>query len=71
MRSPRARREARHPVEALTKFEAGPTAQAAGVRHFDTAAAYGNEAALGRALRASGLPRSELFVATKIDAKAL
>ncbi|HET6830649.1 MAG TPA: aldo/keto reductase [Solirubrobacterales bacterium] len=37
----------------------------AGYRHVDTAQAYGNEADVGRALRASGLPREEVFVTTK------
>jgi diketogulonate reductase-like aldo/keto reductase len=37
----------------------------AGYRHIDTAQAYGNEASVGRALRASGLPRDEVFVTTK------
>jgi diketogulonate reductase-like aldo/keto reductase len=37
----------------------------AGYRHIDTAQAYGNEASVGRALAASGVPRSEVFVATK------
>lgn len=37
-----------------------------GCRLIDTAAAYGNEAAVGRALRASGIPRAELFVTTKL-----
>jgi diketogulonate reductase-like aldo/keto reductase len=37
----------------------------AGYRHVDTAQAYGNEASVGRALRASGLPREEVFVTTK------
>jgi 2,5-diketo-D-gluconate reductase A len=41
-------------------------ALAAGYRHIDTAAAYGNEQAVGRALRASGIPREELFVTTKL-----
>jgi 2,5-diketo-D-gluconate reductase A len=36
-----------------------------GYRHIDTAAAYGNEAAVGRAVRASGLDRSEVFITTK------
>jgi diketogulonate reductase-like aldo/keto reductase len=36
-----------------------------GYRHVDTAQAYGNEAGVGRALRASGLPREEVFVTTK------
>jgi diketogulonate reductase-like aldo/keto reductase len=38
----------------------------AGYRHIDTAAAYGNEAAVGAAIAASGVPREELFVTTKL-----
>jgi 2,5-diketo-D-gluconate reductase A len=41
-------------------------ALSAGYRHIDTAAAYGNEEAVGRALAASGIPRDELFVTTKL-----
>jgi 2,5-diketo-D-gluconate reductase A len=37
-----------------------------GVRLIDTAAAYGNEAAVGRAIAASGIPRAEIFVTTKL-----
>jgi diketogulonate reductase-like aldo/keto reductase len=37
----------------------------AGYRHIDTAAAYGNEAEVGQAVRACGLPRDELFITTK------
>lgn len=37
-----------------------------GYRHIDTAAIYGNEEGVGRALSASGLPREELFVTTKL-----
>ena len=37
-----------------------------GYRHIDTAAAYNNEAGVGRAVQASGLPRSELFITTKL-----
>lgn len=37
----------------------------AGYRHIDTAAAYGNEAQVGQAIRASGLAREDLFVTTK------
>jgi 2,5-diketo-D-gluconate reductase A len=36
-----------------------------GYRHIDTAAAYGNEAQVGQAFRASGLDRGEVFIATK------
>lgn len=41
-------------------------ALAAGYRHLDTASAYGNEEAVGRAIRASGIPRDQLFVTTKL-----
>jgi 2,5-diketo-D-gluconate reductase A len=37
-----------------------------GCRLIDTAAVYGNEAAVGRAIAASGIPRAELFVTTKV-----
>jgi 2,5-diketo-D-gluconate reductase A len=38
----------------------------AGYRSLDTAAAYQNEEAVGRAIASSGVPRSELFVTTKL-----
>lgn len=38
----------------------------AGYRLIDTAAAYGNEAGVGRAIAASGLARDEIFVTTKL-----
>lgn len=37
----------------------------AGYRHIDTASAYRNEAAVGQAIRSSGLERSEVFLTTK------
>lgn len=37
-----------------------------GYRLIDTATEYGNEAAVGRAIAASGVPREELFVTTKV-----
>lgn len=37
-----------------------------GCRFIDTATAYGNEAAVGRAIAASGIPRAELFVTSKL-----
>jgi diketogulonate reductase-like aldo/keto reductase len=39
---------------------------AAGYRHVDTARIYGNEAEVGKAMRASGVPRGDLFVTTKL-----
>jgi len=38
----------------------------AGYRHIDTAAAYDNEEGVGRAIRASGLPRDAVYVTTKL-----
>ncbi len=37
-----------------------------GYRHIDTAMIYRNEAAVGRAIAKSGIPRDELFVTTKL-----
>ena len=37
-----------------------------GCRHIDTAAAYFNEADVGRAVRASGIKRDEVFVTSKL-----
>lgn len=39
---------------------------AAGYRSIDTASAYLNERAVGRAIRRSGVPREELFITTKL-----
>src|ERR1039458_2329568 len=36
-----------------------------GYRHIDTAQAYGNEESVGRGLRASGVPRDEVYITTK------
>jgi len=41
-------------------------ALAAGYRHIDTAAAYGNERGVGEAVRSSGLGRDDVFLETKI-----
>jgi 2,5-diketo-D-gluconate reductase A len=38
----------------------------AGYRHIDTAAAYRNERGVGAAIAASGIPREEIFVTTKL-----
>ena len=37
-----------------------------GYRHIDTAQSYHNEEAVGNAIEKSGIPRSELFITTKI-----
>ncbi len=41
-------------------------AKRTGYRLIDTAAAYGNEEAVGNAIKSSGVPRQELFVTTKL-----
>ena len=41
-------------------------ALATGYRHLDTAASYGNEEAVGAAIKASGINRDELFITTKL-----
>ena len=38
----------------------------AGYRHIDTAAAYQNEEAVGRAIKRSGVPRADIFITTKL-----
>ncbi|MEU5081786.1 MULTISPECIES: aldo/keto reductase [Streptomyces] len=42
------------------------TALQAGYRSIDTAAIYGNEEGTGKAIAASGVPREEIFVTTKV-----
>src|SRR5207248_10983195 len=46
--------------------EAVRHALAIGYRLIDTAAAYGNEAEVGEAVRSSGLDREDVFVTTKL-----
>jgi 2,5-diketo-D-gluconate reductase A len=46
--------------------EAVEEALEAGYRHIDTAAAYRNERGVGAAIAASGMPREEVFVTTKL-----
>ncbi|MEB3198400.1 MAG: aldo/keto reductase [Candidatus Sericytochromatia bacterium] len=47
-------------------YDAVQQALQLGYRHIDTASIYGNEADVGRAVRDAGLPRSELFVVSKV-----
>jgi diketogulonate reductase-like aldo/keto reductase len=44
-------------------------ATAFGYRHIDTAQAYGNEAGVGEGIRTCGVPRTEMFVTTKLAAE--
>jgi 2,5-diketo-D-gluconate reductase A len=63
------------PQLGLTLFQVPPgetggvveQALEAGYRHFDTAVAHGNEREVGEALVASGLPREDYFVTSKLS----
>jgi len=50
--------EVKHAVEFALK---------AGYRHIDTALAYGNEAEVGEGIKASGVPREDIWITTKLD----
>ncbi len=62
------------PALGLGVFQSAPeqttaavqSALAAGYRHLDTAAAYGNEREVGEGIRTSGLDRAEVFIETKV-----
>lgn len=63
------------PMEGFGVFQVADPAQceqavleaiASGYRLIDTAAAYGNEEAIGAAIRKCGVPREELFITTKL-----
>ena len=43
------------------------TALKVGYRHIDTARKYGTEAEVGEAIRASGVPRADIFLTTKVS----
>ena len=66
--------DAEMPIEGLGTFlmtpveaEAAATAAlAAGYEHIDTANAYMNERAVGRAIAKSGIARDKIFVSTKL-----
>ncbi|MBN2604229.1 MAG: aldo/keto reductase [Bacilli bacterium] len=47
-------------------YRAVLTALKAGYRHIDTAMIYGNEEAIGQAIKDSNIPRKELFITTKL-----
>lgn len=54
-----------HQIPPEQTEKAVTEALAVGYRLLDTAAVYGNEEAVGRAIRSSGVPRDQLFVTTK------
>ena len=53
-------------VDPATTQATVEQALALGYRHIDTATGYNNETEVGRAIAASGVPRAELFVTTKL-----
>ena len=53
-------------VDPATTADVVGEALGAGYRHIDTAASYQNEAGVGAALVASGLPRDDVFITTKL-----
>ncbi|TFG83784.1 MAG: aldo/keto reductase, partial [Erysipelotrichales bacterium] len=50
-------------------YESTLAAFRSGYRHVDSAKAYRNEDAVGRAVRDSGIPRDEIFVTSKLPAQ--
>jgi 2,5-diketo-D-gluconate reductase A len=55
------------PLDDAEAEQAVSSAIGIGYRLIDTAFNYGNEVGVGRGLRASGVPREELFVTTKLN----
>ena len=54
--------------EGAEAYESVTTALELGYRHIDTALQYGNEASVGKAIRDSGIDRSEIYLTTKLPA---
>ncbi len=52
--------------EGKTAYDAVSKALELGYRHIDTAAIYGNEKSVGKAIKSSGIKREELFITTKL-----
>ena len=54
-------------VEPESTQETVEQAFEVGYRHIDTAQMYGNEAGVGAAIKAAGIPRDELWITTKLN----
>ena len=57
-------------VQSLMPFKVRKAVKVAldkGYRHIDTALAYGNEKEVGEGIKDSGVPRSEIFLTTKLN----
>ena len=55
------------PLTGGLSSETAIAALKAGYRHIDTARKYGTEPAVGEAMRASGVPRRDIFLTTKVS----
>src|SRR5450759_2584689 len=55
------------PIGGRLSDDAVVAALGAGYRHIDTARKYGTERAVGEAMRASGVPRNDIFLTTKVS----
>jgi 2,5-diketo-D-gluconate reductase B len=55
------------PMTGTLSADTVVTALTAGYRHIDTARKYGTERQVGEAMRASGVPREEIFLTTKVS----
>lgn len=53
-------------TEGEVAYQAVRTALEVGYRHIDTAAGYGNEASVGKAVRDGGVERSSVFITSKL-----
>ena len=53
-------------LHGATCINSVKSALALGFRKFDTASVYGNEEEVGQGIRESGVPREDIFVATKL-----
>ncbi len=53
-------------LEGETAYQAIQAALAAGYTHIDTAAVYGNEKSIGRAIKDAGIDRASLFITSKV-----
>jgi 2,5-diketo-D-gluconate reductase A len=53
-------------ITGSSAYESTRAALDVGYRHIDTATMYGNEEEIGRALRDSGVDRSDVFITTKL-----
>ena len=53
-------------LEGKTAYNSVQMALDIGFRHIDTAQIYGNEEQVGKAIKDSSVPRSEIFITTKV-----